>query len=39
MLFPSEPQYAAFRIAGTSGNEGEKNGLLIAMTPLDKNAP
>jgi hypothetical protein len=32
-------QYAAFRIAATPGNEREKNGLVIAMTPLDKNAP
>jgi hypothetical protein len=35
----SDAQYAAFRIAGTSGVESEKNGLVIAMTPLDGNAP
>lgn len=35
----SDTQYAAFRIDGTPGNEREKNGLLIAMTPLDGNAP
>ena len=35
----SGSQYAAFRIAATPGNEREKNGLVIAMTPLDKNAP
>jgi len=35
----SDAEYAAFRIAGTPGNEREKNGLLIAMTPLDGNAP
>jgi hypothetical protein len=34
-----DAQYAAFRIAGTPGNEREKNGLLIAMTPLDDDAP
>jgi Subtilase family len=36
---PSTTQYAAFRIAGTPGVEREKNGLLIAMTPLEGNAP
>jgi hypothetical protein len=35
----SDAQYVAFRIAGTPGNEREKNGLLIAMTPLDDIAP
>jgi len=35
----SDAQYAAFRIAGTHGVESEKKGLLIAMTPLDANAP
>jgi Subtilase family len=35
----SDAQYAAFRIAGTPGVESEKNGLLIAMTPLDGNTP
>jgi len=35
----SDAQYAAFRIAGTPGFEREKNGLLIAMTPLDATAP
>ena len=32
-------RYAAFRIAGTPGVEREKDGLVIAMTPLDKDAP
>lgn len=32
-------QYAAFRISGMHGNEDEKEGLLISMTPLDANAP
>jgi hypothetical protein len=35
----SDAQYAAFRIAGTAGNEHERNGLLIALTALDTNAP
>jgi len=35
----SDASYAAFRITGTPGNKGEKDGLLIAMTPLDSNAP
>jgi hypothetical protein len=35
----SDAQYAGFRIAGTVGNEHEKNGLLIALTALDTNAP
>jgi hypothetical protein len=35
----SDAQYAAFRIAGTSGKEHEKTGLLIAMTPLENDAP
>ena len=35
----SDAQYAAFHIAGTPGVEREKNGLRIAMTPLDPNAP
>jgi hypothetical protein len=35
----SDAQYAAFRIAGTPGVESEKDGLVIAMTPLDGNAP
>ena len=39
MTLPSTTQYAAFRIEGTSGVEREKSGLLIAMTPLDGNAP
>jgi hypothetical protein len=34
-----DAQYAGFRIAGKPGNEHEKNGLLIAMTPLDRDAP
>jgi hypothetical protein len=36
---PNTTQYAAFRIAGTPGVESEKNGLLIAMTPLGVNSP
>jgi hypothetical protein len=39
VALPSATQYAAFRIAGTSGVEREKNGLLIAMTSLEPNAP
>jgi hypothetical protein len=39
VALPSTSQYAAFRIAGTPGNEREKDGLLIAMTPLDTTAP
>jgi hypothetical protein len=35
----SDAQYAAFRIAGTPGSDREKNGLLIAMTPLEPNTP
>jgi hypothetical protein len=35
----SDAQYAAFRIAGSPGVESEKNGLLIATTPLDHDAP
>jgi len=35
----SDAQYAAFHIAGTPGNTDEKNGVVIAMTPLDENAP
>jgi hypothetical protein len=35
----SDAQYMAFRISGTPGNEREKDGLVIAMTPLDENAP
>jgi hypothetical protein len=35
----SDAQYAAFRIAGTPGNPRQKNGVLVAMTPLDGNAP
>ena len=35
----SYAQYAPFRIAGTPGVAREKNGLVIAMTPLDVNAP
>ena len=34
-----EAQYAAFRIASTPGVYRVKNGLVIAMTPLDANAP
>ena len=39
MTLPNTTQYAAFRIAETSGVEHKKSGLLIAMTPLDGNAP
>ena len=35
----SDAEYAGFRIVGTPGNAREKDGLLIAMTPLDGNAP
>jgi Subtilase family len=35
----SDARYAAFRIAGTPGIEREKNGLLIAITALEANAP
>jgi hypothetical protein len=35
----SDAQYSAFRIAGTLGNEHEKNGLVVAMTPLEAEAP
>jgi hypothetical protein len=35
----SDAQYAAFRIVGTPGHEREKNGLLVAVTPLDTDAP
>jgi hypothetical protein len=40
----SDAQYAAFHIAGTPGtegtqNDGAKNGVRIALTPLDSNAP
>lgn len=35
----SDAQYAAFHIAGTPGVAGEKNGLVIAMTPLETDAP
>ena len=39
-----DAQYAAFHIAGTPGkegtqNDGAKNGVRIALTPLDSNAP
>jgi len=35
----SDVQYVAFRITGTPGKEREANGLLIAVTPLDNDAP
>lgn len=35
----SDVRYAAFRIAGTPGVQSEKDGLVIAMTPLDQDAP
>ncbi len=35
----SDAQYAAFRIRGTLGNEREKEGLRIAMTPLADSLP
>jgi hypothetical protein len=34
-----DAQYAAFRIAGTPGDKREKDGLVIAMTPLEDNTP
>jgi hypothetical protein len=34
-----DSQYAAFHIAGTSSAANEKNGLVIAMTPLEADAP
>jgi hypothetical protein len=34
-----DAQYAAFRIAGAPGDKREKDGLLIGMAPLDRNAP
>ena len=34
-----DAQYAAFRIAGTPGVKSESSGLVIAMTPLDSEAP
>jgi hypothetical protein len=39
VALPSTTRYAAFRIAGTPGVLSEKNGLVIAMTPLDGNTP
>jgi hypothetical protein len=39
VALPNTTRYAAFRIAGTPGVEREKNGLRIAMTPLDGDAP
>ena len=39
VAFPLSTRYAAFRIAGTPSVESENNGLLVAMTPLDKDAP
>ena len=35
----SDAQYVAFRIAETPGNKREENGLRIAMTALDSDAP
>jgi hypothetical protein len=35
----SDAQYVAFRIVGTPGNNREKGGLLVAMTPLRAEAP
>ena len=35
----SDAQYAAFRIAPSTGNAREKDGLVIAMTPLDPDTP
>jgi hypothetical protein len=35
----SDAQYAAFRISGTPGIASEKNGLVIAMTLLETDAP
>ena len=34
----SDEQYTGFRIAGTRRNESQKDGLLIAVTPLNANA-
>jgi hypothetical protein len=39
VALPATAQYAAFHIAGTPGVEREKNGLLVAMTPLSKDIP
>lgn len=39
VTLPDTTQYAAFRIAGTSGVEREKNGVLVAMTPLASDLP
>ena len=39
VALPSTTQYAAFRIAGTQGVQNEKDGLLIAMTPLSPSLP
>jgi hypothetical protein len=39
MLEKYDAQYSAFRTVGSPGVEREKNGLMIAMTPLDGNAP
>lgn len=39
MAVPKSTQYAAFCIAGTPGVEREKDGLVIAMTPLTEEAP
>ena len=39
VALPSTTRYAGFRIAGTPGVESEKDGLLIAMTPLEANVP
>lgn len=36
---PVTARYAAFRIAGTPGVEREKDGLLVAMTPLASDLP
>ncbi len=39
VALPNTVQYAAFRIAGLAGVEREKNGLLVAMTPLTNEMP
>jgi hypothetical protein len=39
MALPTTTQYAAFRIAGTPGVEREKNGVVVAMTPLVDDIP
>jgi hypothetical protein len=35
----SDAQYVAFRVAGTPGNDREKNGVRIALMPVSTDAP